>query len=209
MKLFTRTLVATTIAMGLAACGGGDKKEVLTEGPITLMGNNVIVKGMAESVSIDTVEGNKENVLIEAFKGIPYAEAVRFGHSHIIDFEGNVDASKFRAACLQERDTSVEQDEDCLNLNIWRPANIDADAKLPVYVFIHGGSFEAGSGSHKMNQADVIVAQSISDTQLGKRTEPFIAVSLNYRLGMLGSLYTTDPAGGNYGWVIKSVHYSG
>src|SRR5690348_14976600 len=34
--------------------------------------------------------------------------------------------------------------EDCLNLNVWTPD--PGGAGLPVYVFVHGGSFVNGSG---------------------------------------------------------------
>ena len=46
--------------------------------------------------------------------------------------------------------------EDCLCANIWRPAGTQAGAKLPVYVFIHGGGFMLGSGAQRwFNGADL------------------------------------------------------
>jgi len=38
--------------------------------------------------------------------------------------------------------SATTMSEDCLYLNIWRPAS--ADTKLPVIVFIHGGSNVSG-----------------------------------------------------------------
>ena len=38
-------------------------------------------------------------------------------------------------------------DEDCLYLNVWTPAAGSAEDRLPVMVWIHGGSFETGAGS--------------------------------------------------------------
>ena len=35
--------------------------------------------------------------------------------------------------------------EECLNLNVWAPA--DAQSRLPVLVWVHGGAFVNGSGS--------------------------------------------------------------
>jgi len=65
--------------------------------------------------------------------------------------------------------------EDCLTLNIWRPATDVRD--LPVLVFIHGGSNISGysadpiyDGAHLARRADAVV------------------VTLNYRLGVLGFL---------------------
>ncbi len=81
-----------------------------------------------------------------------------------------------------------------MNLNIWRPVGVDADSDLPVYVFIHGGDFEYGSGSEALVHGDTVVAQGSDD---GK---PFIYVSLNYRLGQLGTQWIKGAnEDGNYG----------
>ncbi|MDV5168536.1 carboxylesterase family protein [Photobacterium rosenbergii] len=199
MKLFTRTLVATTIAMGLAACGSDDKKESPVDNSAVVYSDNATITGVAETVQITNINGETENVQIEAYKGLRFAKAERFQHSQLMSPKGDISAKAFGDICPQTSASIATQSEDCLNLNIWRPANIENDRKLPVYVFIHGGSFETGSGSHKLNRGDVIVAQSVSDTTLGERTEPFIAVTLNYRLGMLGSLHSEEATGGNYG----------
>ena len=42
---------------------------------------------------------------------------------------------------------SPTSSEDCLFLNVWRPAAAAPEAKLPVMVWIHGGAFVFGSGS--------------------------------------------------------------
>jgi para-nitrobenzyl esterase len=56
---------------------------------------------------------------------------------------------------------------------VWRPSDVSADARLPVYVFIHGGGFINGSS----NQADM--------TEIVEKTG-VVGVSFNYRLGALG-----------------------
>ncbi|BFM07758.1 carboxylesterase/lipase family protein [Halioxenophilus aromaticivorans] len=62
--------------------------------------------------------------------------------------------------------------EDCLTLNIWRPASAKAaDKPLPVMVWIHGGGFVSGSGQIP---GDVLAQEGV------------IVVSMNYRLGALG-----------------------
>jgi para-nitrobenzyl esterase len=65
--------------------------------------------------------------------------------------------------------------EDCLFVNVQRPAGLDPGDDRPVYVFIHGGGLTNGSS----NQADMrqIVAQT-----------GVVGVSMNYRLGVLGFL---------------------
>jgi para-nitrobenzyl esterase len=71
--------------------------------------------------------------------------------------------------------------EDCLNLNIWAPIqNVslpmnETASKLPVMVFIYGGSFQSGAGF------------LYDSTQLAA-TGNVIVVTINYRLGAFGFL---------------------
>ena len=76
-----------------------------------------------------------------------------------------------------------------------------------------------------LNHGDTIVAQSVSDAnnESGDRNEPFIAVTVNYRLGLLGSLWVDgrqpeNQAGGNFGigdqkraleWINNNIQYFG
>ncbi len=68
--------------------------------------------------------------------------------------------------------------EDCLYLNIWAPPftkdNVPANAdKLPVMVFIHGGSNRSGFGG-------------LYNSEKIAKDHNLIAVTINYRLGPLG-----------------------
>jgi len=69
------------------------------------------------------------------------------------------------------------QSEDCLYLNIWSPANA---TNLPVFFWIHGGSFVSGSGAQYPGEYLVSTAAS--------QGNPIVYVSINYRLGVLGFL---------------------
>lgn len=63
--------------------------------------------------------------------------------------------------------------EDCLVLNVWRPAV--ADGPLPVLIFIHGGSNVVGhSGDSIYNGQKLALATGA------------VVVTLNYRLGLFG-----------------------
>jgi len=80
--------------------------------------------------------------------------------------------------------------EDCLYLNVWAPKH--PHGKLPVMVWIHGGSYILGSGD-------------LDDTSAFTR-DGVVLVSLNYRLGRLGffahpALTAETPNGplGDYG----------
>ncbi|MEZ9845468.1 carboxylesterase family protein [Vibrio breoganii] len=205
MTLLHRSLVAIAISASLAGCYTDvDATVPMPENPepmqplpaekISLEIGDSIIDAMKESVVITTLEGEEKRVNVETFKGIEYATQTRFEHSITKELEENVNATAFGDACMQVRSTTQDQSEDCLNLNIWRPAGDDADEDLPVYVFIHGGDFEYGSGSEALVHGDTVVAQGSDD---GK---PFVYVSLNYRLGQLGTQWVEGAnVDGNYG----------
>ncbi|MDN3920895.1 carboxylesterase/lipase family protein [Roseateles violae] len=65
--------------------------------------------------------------------------------------------------------------EDCLYLNIWRPA--DRRGNLPVIVFVHGGSNVSG-----------YTADPVYDGAALAKSANAVVVSVNYRLGIFGFL---------------------
>jgi para-nitrobenzyl esterase len=69
------------------------------------------------------------------------------------------------------------QGEDCLRVNVWTPG-LDAGAKRPVMVWLHGGGYVAGSGQE---------LRSYDGESLARRGE-VVVVSLNHRLGAVGYL---------------------
>jgi len=68
-----------------------------------------------------------------------------------------------------------ERAEDCLSLNIWTPG-LD-DAKRPVMLWVHGGSFTSGSGTSRLYRSGRLTAEN-----------DVVVVTCNYRLGVLGFL---------------------
>ena len=87
----------------------------------------------------------------------------------------------------------MPKSEDCLTLNVWRPAAASAQP-LPVMVWIHGGAMVRGSAT--LYPLHALAAQGV------------VAVSMNYRLGRLGhfahpALAAEAPADvrGNYGFL--------
>ncbi|KAF9559016.1 alpha/beta-hydrolase [Agrocybe pediades] len=122
---------------------------------------------------------------VEFFGGIPYAEPpvgqLRLRSPVLLD---NLPTSFFHAeqfgpSCLQTELPPNQVSEDCLTLNIFRPANTSSDAAgLPVMVWIFGGAFVDG-GSSFYNARDLL------DYSI-KRETPVIFVSFNYRVGPLG-----------------------
>ncbi len=76
----------------------------------------------------------------------------------------------------------VQGQEDCLTLNVWRPANVPAGASLPVMVFIHGGGNVVGSAgaAHNGNR-------TYDASRLASRGD-VVVVTIQYRIGPLGWL---------------------
>ncbi|KAF5325129.1 hypothetical protein D9619_009956 [Psilocybe cf. subviscida] len=121
---------------------------------------------------------------LEFFGGIPFAEPpvgkLRFKPPVLktrLDVKA-FDASSFGKGCLQPSTNITQISEDCLTINVFRPAGIPPGAKLPVLFWTYGGSFV--NGASFIYNASAIVAQSIV------RGTPLIYVNYNYRLGPLG-----------------------
>lgn len=77
-------------------------------------------------------------------------------------------------------------DEDCLSVNVIRPAGVSADTKLPVAVWLHGGGWYQGGNADPRYNMSFIVQQGVNE---GK---PFIAVVPNYRLSLFGFIYSQE-----------------
>ncbi|KAG5954306.1 hypothetical protein E4U57_004595 [Claviceps arundinis] len=75
---------------------------------------------------------------------------------------------------------SLGGQEDCLTVNVQRPANTKPNAKLPVLFWIFGGGFEFG-GTNTYD-ATSLLATAVSQKQ------PFIFVAVNYRVAGFGFL---------------------
>lgn len=76
--------------------------------------------------------------------------------------------------------SALPSSEDCLTLNVQRPANLPKDAKLPVIFWIFGGGNEIG--------ASAIYDGSLIINSSKALNEPVIFVAVNYRLSGWGFL---------------------
>lgn len=95
---------------------------------------------------------------------------------------GSISATGFGKACIQQSDVNdgllgtVEQSEDCLTLNIWRPNTNESN--LPVLVYVHGGSNVVGYGGYSYQWGGKLAEE-----------QKVIVVTINYRLNLFGWLY--------------------
>jgi para-nitrobenzyl esterase len=144
---------------------------------------------------------------VSSFKGIPFAAApvgpLRWRAPQPYPaWQGQRDATKYGADCAQmgwprnDSEISKRSSEDCLFLNVWKPASAAPGAKLPVMVWIHGGGFVAGSGAQ-----GEFTGSSFTDKGV-------LLVTINYRLGRLGffafpalSKEHPEEAKGNYAYM--------
>ena len=125
----------------------------------------------------------EENVSV--FKGIPFA-APPVGELRwrppqpVTPWEGVREAVAYGPDCAQAGwggspgSITKGSSEDCLYLNLWKPAAAKSGASLPVMVWIHGGGFVGGSGS----------GPGTAGTEFAK--QGVILITINYRLGRLG-----------------------
>ena len=129
---------------------------------------------------------------VYAFLGIPYA-APPFGENRmrppqpVQPWTGERDATAFGPTVPKgdypPQYTRLFREvviggEDCLNLNVWTPDH--GAARLPVLVWIHGGSFMNGSGSVTEYDGTAFARDGV------------VCVTINYRLAAEGFLFLGD-----------------
>lgn len=176
---------------------------------------------------------------VEVYAGIPYATPpvgeLRWKEPMpVSDWEGVLDCTNFAPNSMQASSNSVMNtlvdiyaeggwhpdyrsypnqynSEDSLYLNIWRPSNFSG--KLPILVYIHGGSLTSGSSNSDDYNGEAMAKEGV------------IMITIAYRLGIFGYFAHPDLAieskngtTGNYGlldqiqalkWVNENAIYFG
>ncbi len=161
---------------------------------------------------VETTHGKVRGVAadgVSSFKGIPYGastagrnrfmppvaptpwpgvrDAFSYGPSapqNPSSMRGLVDP-KSAFAAYGDADSIVES-EDCLVLNVWTPAADDSSSR-PVMVWLHGGGFQASSGSPPIYDG----------SNLARRGD-VVVVSVNHRLGALGYTFFAGIGGNDF-----------
>jgi para-nitrobenzyl esterase len=186
MRTLIATLTVATVVLGAAEA---------EESPVNRLADTLYIRtdlGLVHGVNVGSVD---------EFLGLPYAAPPtdeRRWRAPIpaARWRGVRDATAQSGACSQSISPGGNisaSSEDCLYLNIYRPAKSVPGRLRPVLVFIHGGSNTTGSG----NEYDP--SEMVSNTDI-------IVVTINYRLGVFGFLAlpaldaeTDDLSSGNYG----------
>ena len=143
---------------------------------------------------------------VETFLGVPFAEPpvgeLRWrAPQPLATRVTRRDATTFAPACMQSMRIldwyrymaetfggspdyydDLEVSEDCLYLNVWTPA-LDPTAKLPVMVWVHGGSNKSGWSYENNYRGHVLAPQGV------------VVISVAYRNGLFGFLSHPDLAG--------------
>jgi para-nitrobenzyl esterase len=204
-----------------SGCGGGARTAfaVGTLVLASLAGLTASAAGTAASqqaTALVRVEGGElQGVVadgVESFKGIPFAAPpvgdLRWRPPQpAAPWSGVRPAAEFGADCMQGRfgpppapgaPPARVPSEDCLFLNVWRPAGATTapGSKLPVMVWIHGGGFVGGSGALQGAAGGPFARQGV------------VLVTTNYRLGRFGffafpalSGERADELKGNYAYM--------
>ena len=160
----------------------------------------------SSAVPVRTKQGPVQGVTVgnvEQFLGLPYA-APPVGNLRWKapvppkPYAGTLQATTFPAPCIQGNAPAgmPAPSEDCLYLNLYRPAGSQEGKKMPVLLYIHGGGFAGGSGSAR-------------DGSPLAGANDMIVIMINYRLGALGWLglpaldaeTSNGSSSGNYGFL--------
>jgi acetylcholinesterase len=174
-SIITPAALFGSLLLSFLAIANTSTPHVTLHGYGTFSGTNITT----------TLKGDNIPSGVDAWLGIDYAEQPvdnrRFRplESQPASFSGVRNATKYSSICLQDLIYPYpdEQDEACLNFNVYRTPGIPLSRKLPTLVWIHGGGF-ASFSAREFDGAS-FVASSAS---------PVVVVTFNYRLNAFGFL---------------------
>ena len=179
--------ISALVGLGVAGCGGSDDNGAAAAASTVRSTEFGQVDGMVET------DGKTIS-----WRGVPFAKppvgTLRWQPTQAPDaWTGVRSAKDFADACSQigglfgpppkGKDYSAVWEtfyrqigsEDCLYLNIWSPATAGAGAKLPVIVYIHGGSNVVGAAFDPLLQGGNLAQNANA-----------VVVTVAYRLGLFG-----------------------
>ncbi|MFJ9084094.1 carboxylesterase/lipase family protein [Streptomyces sp. NPDC102384] len=197
-----RTMVVAAVSAALAAAGALTATAQSGSSP---SGDDQASGYPGKHPVVATDHGEvrgQADALVTSYKGIPYAKPPTGGlrwkaPQPAAKWNGVRDATAFGGSCTQGSGWDPGYDkptlnEDCLYLNVYRPSR-STKKNLPVFVWNHGGGNTGGAG-RDTNPDKFVTRQDV------------VYVTINYRLGAMGWLYSDalakdnkDGAAGNFG----------
>lgn len=171
----TRPLTSLSLAaaaLAAASLAGAACAPVLAADPVAVTRSGKVS---------GSVEGG-----VASWKGIPFAAPpvgkLRWrAPQPPAAWEGVRKATAYASDCMQKPFPSdaaplgTPPAEDCLYLNVWKPAAVAKGAKLPVVLWIYGGGFLNGGSSPPTYSGHALARKGV------------MVVSFNYRLGRFGT----------------------
>ncbi|GAA5915078.1 uncharacterized protein JCM6883_003261 [Sporobolomyces salmoneus] len=154
--------------------------------------DNPSYSGPTVEIRNGTVEGIRiESFNQDAFLGIPFAQPpvgnlrLRKPKSLETKFEnGLFKADSYSPFCpgFGGDEIGYELAEDCLSVNVVRPAGVAENASLPIGLWIYGGGYQMGGNADRRYNGTWVVQRSV------EMEKPIIFVSINYRVAAFGFL---------------------
>ena len=186
-----RTLVRGFFTAVLVAAMGALPARAAPVAPApTVMAPAGVISGVGQ--------GNADLFLGVPFAAPPTGQARWQASAPLTSFAAPIRATAVRRGCSAPISADVGEtlNEDCLYLNIYRPAGVDAHANLPVTVFIHGGGNQTGTPA------------SYDGTEFATRTHSIVVIP-TYRVGVFGFLALGGGTGAATGGPGAERYHSG
>jgi para-nitrobenzyl esterase len=168
--------------------------------PMSVNQTNTAAHRSADVATEAGVVAGEQRSDFRVFRGIPYAQEKRWrAPEPHPPWTGTRGATDWGPDCPQAASPlsatrAPRQGEDCLVLNIWTPPDAGPAERLPVMVWVHGGSFVFGGGSDPRTDGAPFARRGV------------VLVTLNYRVGLFGflahpglSAESEHGTSGNYG----------
>jgi para-nitrobenzyl esterase len=165
---------------------------------------------------VGRIVGHHDGAVVRAL-GIPYARSERFARPEPVppsaeDFVADTPAPvppQPSTPVLEELIHPIEAEvsEQCQALSVTVPADVRDDERLPVMVWIHGGSYVVGGGDIPIHDPRALVEE-----------QRVVVVAVTYRLGVLGFLGDGERVPANLGlldivealrWVHENIRAFG
>ncbi|PZE87000.1 carboxylesterase family protein [Curtobacterium sp. MCBD17_032] len=146
---------------------------------------------------VGRIVGHRDGAVVRAL-GIPYARSERFARPEPVppfaeDFIADTPApvppqpsTPVLEALIHPIEAEVS--EQCQALSVTVPADVRDDERLPVMVWIHGGSYVVGGGDIPIHDPRALVEE-----------QRVVVVAVTYRLGVLGFLGDGERVPANLG----------